>query len=228
MSITRFLTAAALAAAFVAAPAQAAVVELNFRDQPGISGALSTFGANVYLDWQNSFHAASIGSDYDFKFTYDTDLAGPNYGLSLVSGRVGGYTDFTGWNASLVFNPNSRLLVQLTRIVSLTSSIHYTGVVSFDMRDNDGDLGPTLPQALTVSNLDTATAAFEIRGTGGNFGQRYRHIGVARFDGDVGLVPRGGGDPPVGGVPEPGTWALMILGFGGAGAVLRRRRFALR
>jgi hypothetical protein len=27
-----------------------------------------------------------------------------------------------------------------------------------------------------------------------------------------------------GAVPEPGTWALMILGFGGAGAVLRRRK----
>jgi hypothetical protein len=27
-----------------------------------------------------------------------------------------------------------------------------------------------------------------------------------------------------GGVPEPGTWALMILGFGGAGASLRMRR----
>jgi hypothetical protein len=25
-------------------------------------------------------------------------------------------------------------------------------------------------------------------------------------------------------VPEPGTWALMILGFGGAGAILRTRR----
>ena len=25
-------------------------------------------------------------------------------------------------------------------------------------------------------------------------------------------------------VPEPATWALMVLGFGGAGAVLRRRR----
>jgi hypothetical protein len=30
-----------------------------------------------------------------------------------------------------------------------------------------------------------------------------------------------------GAVPEPATWALMILGFGGAGAMLRRRRAAL-
>ena len=28
-------------------------------------------------------------------------------------------------------------------------------------------------------------------------------------------------------VPEPGTWALMIVGFGGAGAALRRRRGVL-
>jgi hypothetical protein len=30
--------------------------------------------------------------------------------------------------------------------------------------------------------------------------------------------------PPTGGVPEPGAWALMIVGFGGIGSVLRRRR----
>lgn len=30
-----------------------------------------------------------------------------------------------------------------------------------------------------------------------------------------------------GGVPEPGVWALMLVGFGGAGALLRRRRAAV-
>jgi len=31
-------------------------------------------------------------------------------------------------------------------------------------------------------------------------------------------------DAPTGGVPEPSSWALMILGFGGMGAALRARR----
>lgn len=31
---------------------------------------------------------------------------------------------------------------------------------------------------------------------------------------------------PGGGVPEPTTWALMLIGFGGLGATLRRRRTA--
>jgi hypothetical protein len=39
---------------------------------------------------------------------------------------------------------------------------------------------------------------------------------------------RGGINPLTGGgVPEPATWAFMIMGFGGAGSVLRRRRSVL-
>lgn len=40
--------------------------------------------------------------------------------------------------------------------------------------------------------------------------------------GGVGGLDGGGGGAGV--VPEPGTWALMILGFGGAGTVLRAQR----
>ena len=35
------------------------------------------------------------------------------------------------------------------------------------------------------------------------------------------------GQALTGGVPEPASWALMLLGFGGLGAVLRRRRATL-
>lgn len=35
-----------------------------------------------------------------------------------------------------------------------------------------------------------------------------------------------GGNLNIAAVPEPGTWALMIMGFGGAGYMIRRRRVA--
>lgn len=41
----------------------------------------------------------------------------------------------------------------------------------------------------------------------------------------VGDAAGGGVTIPPGGVPEPASWALMTVGFGGVGVALRRRRF---
>ena len=49
--------------------------------------------------------------------------------------------------------------------------------------------------------------------------------GLAYDDFHFDLADNGGGTP--GGVPEPAGWALMILGFGLAGAALRRQRAAI-
>jgi hypothetical protein len=52
------------------------------------------------------------------------------------------------------------------------------------------------------------------------------HIGVCADAGCTSFVSTGfatNGGPGVT-VPEPATWAMMILGFGGIGALLRRRR----
>lgn len=38
------------------------------------------------------------------------------------------------------------------------------------------------------------------------------------------FIPGGGGNNPPGAVPEPATWAMMLLGFGAIGAAMRRRR----
>ena len=48
-----------------------------------------------------------------------------------------------------------------------------------------------------------------------NFLDRYQGVGTS------GISAEG---HPVGGVPEPATWAMMLLGFGGIGAAMRRRR----
>lgn len=46
------------------------------------------------------------------------------------------------------------------------------------------------------------------------------------FDFDFKITKLGAGNGGGGAVPEPGAWALMILGFGAVGATLRRRRSA--
>lgn len=62
-----------------------------------------------------------------------------------------------------------------------------------------------------------------------NFGASDSHSGNGDYDypppQPFGAIKQASFDAAV--VPEPTTWALMILGFGGAGALLRRRRSSL-
>jgi hypothetical protein len=60
-----------------------------------------------------------------------------------------------------------------------------------------------------------------------------RYLYAADFYGSridkIDLLSDGGSifePPPIGGIPEPATWAVMILGFGAAGAMLRRKQQA--
>jgi hypothetical protein len=50
------------------------------------------------------------------------------------------------------------------------------------------------------------------------------HIGVCADAGCTSFVSTGFATGGGGPIPEPATWAMMILGFGGVGAMLRRRR----
>ena len=68
----------------------------------------------------------------------------------------------------------------------------------------------------------TFTFSFQAAGSGFQFGTD-ESWAIDNLSVTADLTNGGG----VGGVPEPGTWALMILGFGAAGASLRRRRAAL-
>lgn len=83
-----------------------------------------------------------------------------------------------------------------------------------------------IPQGLSDFGF-VMTLSLDCRGTGAtcDFG----HTGRFDFEGlpaGLSYTSQSGvfGVLPAGGVPEPATWALMILGFGATGAAMRRRR----
>ena len=73
--------------------------------------------------------------------------------------------------------------------------------------------------AFTVAGGYTA----DIWGLGDLFGPGSKTYGVGVTDGTNGLAYVGAG---ISAVPEPSTWALMLIGFGGMGFGLRRARRA--
>jgi hypothetical protein len=84
-------------------------------------------------------------------------------------------------------------------------------------------------QGFTVDNgADAALAGFELPGHGGITGvfpNKSNQLPLMPGSPTQEVLDPGTVDPSaLGLVPEPAGWALMVLGFGGAGAMLRRRR----
>jgi hypothetical protein len=109
------------------------------------------------------------------------------------------------------------------------------GLLGFEFGDlfpsfNEGDLIAALnllatPDADNAAEKDAAydligSFSDQIRGGGGTFGSVDTFSLVGFSTGQA----VGSGESSITVVPEPATWALLIAGFGGAGAMLRRRR----
>lgn len=110
------------------------------------------------------------------------------------------------------------------------------GLLGFEFSElfpafNEGDLIAALNLLATPDNDNAAEkeAAYDlignfsdqIRGNGGTFGSvdTFSLVGFS-----TGQAVGSGESSITTVVPEPATWALLIVGFGGAGAMLRRRR----
>jgi hypothetical protein len=162
-----------------------------------------------------------------YRFTYEASLA-PDAGL--VNGSQFVIFDFAGFSDGLTADPSFLASSELT-------TAGYT-------------LPPGVTDDPTIDNLVFTWNGGDFQTTGGPFDSTTFTVSALSSFGDVqmdgygaltvvnngpaqGSVAVNSGTtavpaiPGTAAVPEPAAWAMMILGFGGVGALIRRRREAL-
>lgn len=156
---------------------------------------------------------ASAASATTVTFTYTNGAATEASGsFSFATGATGvlSYTDLTAFTIT-----TQAVTYTLADVLPLTDYIHFgydTAAVAFTVDTNScGFAGCGFTSSLSAIN------------SSGTFGYFFTNVpGIYRE------YSTGGGSSftnlSLNAVPEPASWALMLTGFGLAGAALRRRR----
>jgi hypothetical protein len=160
---------------------------------------------------------------------FDSPVAGLTSALQLtLTGGTGNAFDFTytftrSGTANLVgfgFNTTPNL----TSVTNVSGPLAFLANTTFPSAGtieacffSGNNCSAANGQATSFSGGFTLNFGGSAPFTMTNFIDRYASIG-----GSGG--PSGEGHPFVPGVPEPATWAMMLLGFGSIGMVMRRRR----
>ena len=215
MRIRTLLMAAAAAAVF-AAPASAAItISLTSQNAP-----LALQPGEVLV------------ADFNNAATPDAVLL-PGFDLDLTGATVGFKEGVSGYSGTLPGNATHYLTMPGNTSAKLTSLV---GLKTFSFYMGSAD---------TYNSIRFKGAnGFDVTLNGGQFTQGY--VGQSwswgkRVNFDFGadrvnevILSSSGNSFEVdsfavtkGAVPEPATWAMMIMGFGFAGALLRRRQVAL-
>ena len=198
--------AAGLAAAAIAAPASA----LTFSFDPGAASPSGGFTViNEFTDTTGitgaNFQIKVPPSDSNGAFPANSLPAGSSY-LSVLGGGVANIS-FGGAYGAFQFDWGS---IDTYNTLTIHSSLGDTVVIP----------GGNFPNAANGNQfLPGTNGLFKVVGEAGEtFTGITLASGTNSFEIDRLAVS--------GGVPEPATWGMMILGFGMAGSLIRRRRAA--
>ena len=213
MRIRSLLLAAAAAAAF-AAPAAAAV-----------SVNVTGFGDPTLLP-----NGQVLVADFNDAGAPEAVLL-PGYELDLDGATVGVNEGGSGYSGTLPNDPTHYLTVPGGSDATLTS---LKGMRSFSLYMGSPDTYNSI-QFIGKNGFNQTLTGGQL--SGGDTSQQWSWGARVNFDfGDAEVtqvVLRSGQNSfetdnfAAAAVPEPATWAMMIMGFGAMGALLRRRQYAL-
>lgn len=155
-------------------------------------------GDELDLRFHQTFQTAPASTGNVYSFALNTTPISFDWGYDVHSGFTGPVTAF------------------LTLAKLGGSSFTYD--VNFSGNDNESQTGSTqnsgrlvwFPIGFDASTASTYKATLVVNGLDGGSKSLSAYAKI--------------GDGYSGAVPEPATWALMIMGFGSVGATLRRRR----
>lgn len=227
------LLAGAAAAALLATSAQAAIISLDFEDVADYPN-----NNDVTIDGFYNGGTASngnSGANYGVEFSDNTLLlclnkpgvacsntsrgeAGPSdegaiyflNGAAAFMNVAAGFTDGFSFNYSIPFTLSS---------VFVYDGLNGTGNILASAQlplTADGACDSVFSNGASYCPFESFGIAFNGTAKSVGFGGTNQAVYDDITFGSV--IPGGGG------VPEPSTWALLIMGFGAAGATLRSRR----
>lgn len=199
--------------------------------------AASAAGAQTYSNGPNSGNISSFGfpdtQTYGEVFTAQTSGNLSSFSMFLGS-AIGGtlYGGIGAWNCGASYAANcgeSSALYDSSPVaadhagtytfapnVALTAGSVYVAYLSVFGANNSGQSTTSMPLGSGGGGFDYFVFNNSNNGPHSSNWNYFSNFGNARLDLTF--------EPSAGGVPEPTSWALMLLGFGGLGAVLRSSR----
>lgn len=210
---------AALGLIAAATPASAQLTQFNFSgvynnavfgsETGAISGHFLFDPTKTHHDADGHFDQAFVSFDltspiltslYGISSVTNTTFAGSSGSLTYKSDYLGSGFDHLQFDFSIGGHPSSTFTIDFNYVGGTFTS----------------DASP--PPGLPLIGLDNSNLV--LNDTYGDLS-----FGTLTSYSMIGNVPR---PEPEGGVPEPASWALMLLGFGGVGAAMRRGRTIVR
>lgn len=219
-----FFKIAATTAALIAALPAAASTTINFDQLPG-GATLPAAGTTISNQYQ------SLGVTFSGTNTVG-GYTGPvnSWGLIQATGPAGSGNYLMNIGAIPAGGPSNYLIAPRYNIMSLiftdpTSDISFGlsagTAVTINAYNGSGTLLQSLTNVLSNSGFTlqtlsaTGVAKVEIVGAIGSSANSASIFGIDNLTFTSA--------PAAGAVPEPATWAMMMLGFGAMGAAMRRR-----